>query len=82
MRALVLLQPAFYVLMFVRRVVIADDVDLLVARHCTVDHAWPHGRLLKAHAIAALAFDGPLRSIQWAELHAHRVSLRNMTLDR
>jgi hypothetical protein len=34
MKALVLLQPALYVFVFVRSIVIADQVDLFVGRYC------------------------------------------------
>lgn len=60
MEASVFLQPPLYPLMFVRGVVVADDVDLLFAGHGLVDQVQELQPLVMAMALPAEMADPPL----------------------
>src|SRR5260370_37828518 len=64
MEALVLLQPELYVFVFVRRVVIADQVDFLSSRHCLIDHTQEAEPLLMPVLLLAQA-EGAAALLHW-----------------
>ena len=64
MEALMLLQPALYVFVFVRSIVIADQVDFLAGRYGLIDHAQEAEPLLMPVLLLAQAEDLAIGSVE------------------
>src|SRR5260370_8235950 len=75
METLVLLQPALYVFVFMRRVVIADQVDFLAGRHCLIDHTQEAEPLLMTVLLLAQAEDLAIGGVERSQQGPPSISL-------
>src|ERR1019366_6717571 len=75
METLVLLQPALYVFVLVRRVVIADQVDLLAGRHGLIDHTQEAEPLLMPVLLLAQAEDLAIGGVERSKQGRRSIAL-------
>jgi hypothetical protein len=75
MEPLVLFQPALHPFLLVRRVVVADQIDLLVGRNSLIDHAQKPQPLLMTVFLLAQAKDLAAGDIQRSEQGGCAVAL-------
>src|ERR1035437_1454135 len=75
METLVLLQPALYVFVLVRRVVIADQIDLLAGRHGLIDHTQEAEPLLMPVLLLAQAEDPAVGGVERSKQGRRSIAL-------
>src|SRR5665213_3471999 len=75
METLVLPQPALYVFVFVRRIVIADQVDFLASRHGLIDHTQEAEPLLMPVLLLAQAEDLAISGVECSKQGCGSIAL-------
>src|SRR5258708_23894765 len=75
METFVLVQPALYVFVFMRRVVIADQVDFLAGRHGLIDHTQEAEPLLMTVLLLAQAEDLAIGGVERSKQGRRSIAL-------